>query len=112
MMTAAGYVKTVEADLVPDPGSRWPWGGRGQAKSDDLVSHIIFTTAHAYLLFFSNRGEVPAAAMDVPEPIERQEHPHRQPAAAGVQREHPAPSSTPAPSWASATSSSPPAKGR
>jgi DNA gyrase subunit A len=37
-------------------------------KSDDLVSHIIFTTAHAFLLFFSNRGKVyRLRAMDIPE---------------------------------------------
>ncbi|HEY5876216.1 MAG TPA: DNA gyrase C-terminal beta-propeller domain-containing protein, partial [Ilumatobacteraceae bacterium] len=27
-------------------------------KAEDLVSHVIFTTAHAYLLFFSNLGKV------------------------------------------------------
>jgi DNA gyrase subunit A len=37
-------------------------------KSDDLVSHVIFTTAHAHLLFFSNRGKVyRLRAMDIPE---------------------------------------------
>ena len=45
VMTEAGYVKTVEADSFKTQGR----GGRGVAgaklKSDDLVSHVIFTTA-------------------------------------------------------------------
>jgi DNA gyrase subunit A len=37
-------------------------------KADDLVRHVIFTTAHAHLLFFSNRGRVyRLRAMDIPE---------------------------------------------
>jgi DNA gyrase subunit A len=68
VMTEAGYVKTVEADSFKTQGR----GGRGVAgaklKTDDLVSHVIFTTAHAYLLFFSNRGKVyRLRAMDIPE---------------------------------------------
>jgi len=58
VMTRAGYVKTVEAQAFKTQGR----GGRGvsgaKLKSEDLVSHVIFTTAHAYLLFFSNRGKV------------------------------------------------------
>ncbi len=58
VMTQAGYVKTVEADAFKTQGR----GGRGvsgaKLKAEDLVSHVIFTTAHAYLLFFSNRGKV------------------------------------------------------
>ena len=68
VMTEAGYVKTVEADSFKTQGR----GGRGVAgaklKSDDLVSHVIFTTAHAYLLFFSNRGKVyRLRAIEIPE---------------------------------------------
>jgi DNA gyrase subunit A len=68
VMTEAGYVKTVEGDSFKTQGR----GGRGVAgaklKSDDLVSHVIFTTAHAHLLFFSNRGKVyRLRAMDIPE---------------------------------------------
>jgi DNA gyrase subunit A len=68
VMTEAGYVKTVEADSFKTQGR----GGRGVAgaklKTDDLVSHVIFTTAHAFLLFFSNRGKVyRLRAMDIPE---------------------------------------------
>jgi DNA gyrase subunit A len=58
VMTEAGYVKTVEAGAFRTQGR----GGRGVAgarlRDQDLVSHVIFTTAHAYLLLFSNRGKV------------------------------------------------------
>ncbi|MDQ3896478.1 MAG: DNA gyrase subunit A, partial [Actinomycetota bacterium] len=57
-MTHAGYVKTVPADAFRTQGR----GGRGVAgaklKDQDYVERIIHTTAHAYLLFFSNRGKV------------------------------------------------------
>jgi len=40
----------------------------GKLKADDIVRHVIFTTAHAHLLFFSNRGKVyRLRALDVPE---------------------------------------------
>ncbi len=58
VMTQAGYVKTVEAASFKTQGR----GGRGvsgaKLKAEDIVSHVIFTTAHAYLLLFSNRGRV------------------------------------------------------
>ena len=57
-MTAKGYVKTVASDAFRTQGR----GGRGVAgtklRDDDYVTHIVTTTAHAYLLFFSNRGRV------------------------------------------------------
>jgi DNA gyrase subunit A len=57
-MTRAGYVKTVAASSFRTQGR----GGRGvqgaKLKEEDLVSQIIHTTAHAYLLFFSNKGRV------------------------------------------------------
>jgi DNA gyrase subunit A len=57
-MSAKGYVKTVAADTFRTQGR----GGRGVAgtklKDEDYVNHIIHTSAHAYLLFFSNRGRV------------------------------------------------------
>jgi DNA gyrase subunit A len=56
-MTAKGYVKTV-AGRVQDPGPRRPRRGGRQAARRGLRPHVIFTTAHAYLLFFSNRGKV------------------------------------------------------
>ena len=57
-MTKAGYIKTVAAGAFRTQGR----GGRGiqgaRLKEEDLVSTVIHTTAHAYLLFFSNRGKV------------------------------------------------------
>jgi DNA gyrase subunit A len=53
-----GYIKTVEADQFRRQGR----GGRGVAgtklRDEDYVTKILTTTAHAYLLFFSNRGRV------------------------------------------------------
>jgi DNA gyrase subunit A len=57
-MTARGYVKTVSVDEFRTQGR----GGRGVAAAklgdEDYVTKIIHTSAHAYLLFFSNRGRV------------------------------------------------------
>ncbi|MDQ4070271.1 MAG: DNA gyrase subunit A, partial [Actinomycetota bacterium] len=57
-MTHAGYVKTVPADAFRTQSR----GGRGvtgaKLKEQDYVERIIHTTAHAFLLFFSNRGKV------------------------------------------------------
>jgi DNA gyrase subunit A len=68
VMTEAGYVKTIEAGAFRTQGR----GGRGvsgaKLKLDDLVRQVIFTTAHAYLLFFSNRGKVyKLRAHEIPE---------------------------------------------
>src|SRR5205823_5405383 len=57
-LSAKGYVKTVAADAFRTQSR----GGRGVAgtklRDDDYVTHIVTTTAHAYLLFFSNKGRV------------------------------------------------------
>ncbi|MGI9602168.1 MAG: DNA gyrase subunit A [Acidimicrobiales bacterium] len=57
-MSRNGYVKTVSIDEFRTQSR----GGRGVAganlKDEDVVIHMIHTTAHAYLLFFSNRGRV------------------------------------------------------
>jgi len=68
VMTQAQYVKAVSADSFKTQGR----GGRGvsggKMKVDDIVRHVIFTTAHAHLLFFSNRGKVyRLRALDIPE---------------------------------------------
>ncbi len=68
VMTEAQYVKAVPAVNFKTQGR----GGRGvsgaKLKSDDLVRDVIFTTAHAFLLFFSNRGKVyRLRALDIPE---------------------------------------------
>ncbi|MDZ7674730.1 MAG: DNA gyrase subunit A [Acidimicrobiales bacterium] len=57
-MSQRGYIKTVEADSFRRQGR----GGRGVAgaklRDEDFVTKILTTTAHAYLLFFSNQGKV------------------------------------------------------
>ncbi|MCY4630921.1 MAG: DNA gyrase subunit A [bacterium] len=58
IMSGGGYVKTTSADAFRTQGR----GGRGVAgaklKEGDYVSAVIHTSAHAYLLFFTNRGRV------------------------------------------------------
>ncbi|MEJ7721746.1 MAG: DNA gyrase C-terminal beta-propeller domain-containing protein [Ilumatobacteraceae bacterium] len=68
VMTEAQYVKSVSAGSFKTQSR----GGRGVSgatlKTDDIVRHVIFTTAHAHLLFFSNLGKVyRLRAMDIPE---------------------------------------------
>ena len=68
IMTEAQYVKSVAASNFRNQQR----GGKGVAgaklKSEDVVKHVIFTSAHAYLLFFSNRGRVyRLRAHDLPE---------------------------------------------
>ena len=57
-VTKAGYVKSVPAAIYRAQGR----GGRGvkaaESKSDDIVTSMVHTSAHAYLLFFTNRGKV------------------------------------------------------
>ncbi len=57
-MSASGYVKTMAVDEFRTQGR----GGRGvnsaNLKDEDYILHLIHTSAHAYLLFFSNRGRV------------------------------------------------------
>ncbi len=57
-LSAKGYVKTMPADTFRTQAR----GGRGIAgaklRDEDYVTKILTTTAHAYLLFFSNRGRV------------------------------------------------------
>ncbi len=59
-LSSSGYIKSVSAEEFRTQGR----GGRGVTAAklkdgdDDLVTHLLHTTAHAYLLFFSNRGKV------------------------------------------------------
>ena len=57
-ITAAGYLKSVLAKSYRTQGR----GGRGvvgqRLREDDVITHVLHTSAHAYLLFFSNRGKV------------------------------------------------------
>ena len=56
--TANGYIKAVNASAYRKQGR----GGRGvkaeNLREDDVISHLVHTTAHAYLLFFTNLGKV------------------------------------------------------
>jgi DNA gyrase subunit A len=58
VLSKKGYIKTVAADSFRRQGR----GGRGvkggNLRDDDYVAHLLPTTAHSYLLFFSNRGRV------------------------------------------------------
>ena len=58
VMTARGYIKNVAVDAFRAQGR----GGRGVAgaklKDEDYITHLIHTSAHAFLLFFSNKGKV------------------------------------------------------
>ncbi len=57
-LTANGYVKSVLARTYKTQGR----GGRGvkgaNIREDDIISTLLHTSAHAYLLFFTNRGKV------------------------------------------------------
>ncbi len=57
VLSSKGYVKTVAADAFHRQGR----GGRGvrggNLRDEDFVAHLLTTTAHSYLLFFSNRGK-------------------------------------------------------
>jgi DNA gyrase subunit A len=57
-ITRTGYVKTTQAGQFRTQGR----GGRGvqgaNLKEEDIISQVVHTTAHAFLLFFSNKGRV------------------------------------------------------
>ena len=59
-LSSTGYIKSVSIEEFRTQGR----GGRGvtaaklKEDDDDLVTQLLHTTAHAYLLFFSNRGKV------------------------------------------------------
>jgi DNA gyrase subunit A len=57
-VSSTGYLKSVPASTYRTQGR----GGRGikaaEVSGDDVVKHLVHTTAHAYLLFFTNRGLV------------------------------------------------------
>jgi DNA gyrase subunit A len=57
-VSSTGYVKSVPASTYRLQGR----GGRGvkaaEVKEDDVIRHLVHTTAHAYLLFFTNKGLV------------------------------------------------------
>ena len=57
-LSKGGYIKAVAADTFRTQGR----GGRGvqgaRLKEDDILVRVLTTTAHSYLLFFTNRGKV------------------------------------------------------
>jgi len=57
-LSKGGYIKSVAADTFRTQGR----GGRGvqgaRLKEDDILVRVLTTTAHSYLLFFTNRGKV------------------------------------------------------
>ncbi|MEE9178634.1 MAG: DNA gyrase subunit A [Acidimicrobiia bacterium] len=57
-VSQAGYVKSVPASTYRTQTR----GGRGvkaaEVAGDDVITHLVHTTAHAYLLFFTNKGLV------------------------------------------------------
>lgn len=57
-MSSGGYVKSISAEAFRTQGR----GGRGiqgaKLKDDDYLVKVLTTTAHAYLLFFTNKGKV------------------------------------------------------
>ncbi len=57
-VSQSGYLKSVTADTYKTQAR----GGRGvkaqEMAEDDVVAHLVHTTAHAYLLFFTNTGRV------------------------------------------------------
>jgi DNA gyrase subunit A len=57
-VSQAGYVKSVPASTYRTQTR----GGRGvkaaEVSGDDVIKHLVHTTAHAYLMFFTNKGLV------------------------------------------------------
>ena len=113
-LSTKGYTKTVTADTFRAQGR----GGKGVAgaklRDDDYVTHILTTTAHAYLLFFSNLGRVyRLKAHEIP----KKERTARgtaivEPAAAPAGRAHPGDHRHPRLRDPAATCSSPPSRAR
>ena len=57
-LTHTGYIKRISADTY----SAQRRGGRGiqamSTKEDDFVEHVLVTSTHSDVLFFTNRGRV------------------------------------------------------
>ena len=57
-VSQTGYIKSVPASTYRTQAR----GGRGikaaEVPGEDVISHLVHTTAHAYLLFFTNKGLV------------------------------------------------------
>jgi DNA gyrase subunit A len=59
-LSSTGYIKSVSAEefRAQGRGGRGVTGAKLKDDDDDLIHHLLHTTAHAYLLFFTNRGKV------------------------------------------------------
>ncbi len=59
-LSSTGYIKSVSTEefRTQGRGGRGVTGAKLKDDDEDLVAHLLHTTAHAYLLFFSNRGKV------------------------------------------------------
>ena len=57
-LTNRGYVKTVSVDQFRTQARGGKGVRGGKLREEDWVEHLLTTTAHSYLLFFSNRGRV------------------------------------------------------
>jgi DNA gyrase subunit A len=57
-VSETGYIKSVPSSTYRTQGR----GGRGvkaaEVQDEDVIRHLVHTTAHAYLLFFTNKGLV------------------------------------------------------
>jgi DNA gyrase subunit A len=58
VLSHRGYVKTVSTDQFRTQGRGGKGVRGGNLRDEDYVEHLLTTTAHSYLLFFSNRGRV------------------------------------------------------
>jgi DNA gyrase subunit A len=58
VLSRQGYVKTVPVDQFRTQGRGGKGVRGGRLRGEDWVEHLLTTTAHSYLLFFSNRGRV------------------------------------------------------
>ncbi len=59
-LTGSGYIKSVSVSefRAQARGGRGVTGAKVKDDDEDLITHLVQTSAHAYLLFFSNRGKV------------------------------------------------------
>ncbi len=58
VLSRKGYVKVVPVDQFRTQGRGGKGVRGGRLRDEDYVEHLLTTTAHSYLLFFSNRGRV------------------------------------------------------
>jgi DNA gyrase subunit A len=58
VLSHKGYVKTVAVDEFRVQGRGGKGVRGGNLRDEDYVEHLLTSTAHSYLLFFSNRGRV------------------------------------------------------